>query len=214
MDARASRGGPGRTAASERGRRGARAPARRSRSCSTRRSPFPARSGASVSTRCSAWCRASATSPARWWRCIAMRVARKLNAPPAIQLHMLSNIALDALIGMVPILGDLFDFAFKAQTRNLALLDAYVATPHKTARRSRRGLLLIAHRHRHRVRDAHRARRLDALILFHWLGSAVHRSLIRPARSRSPASRCRCRRAPRRARSSSTRWSRCRSCRR
>ena len=37
---------------------------------------------------------------------------------------MLSNIALDALIGMVPILGDLFDFAFKAQTRNLALLDA------------------------------------------------------------------------------------------
>ena len=33
----------------------------------------------------------------------AMRVARQLNAPPAIQLHMLSNIALDALVGMVPI---------------------------------------------------------------------------------------------------------------
>ena len=74
----------------------------------------------------------------------AMRVARQLNAPPAIQLHMLSNIALDALIGMVPIAGDLFDFAFKAQTRNLALLDAYLATPHKAARRSRRGMLLIA----------------------------------------------------------------------
>ena len=74
----------------------------------------------------------------------AMRVARQLNAPPAIQLHMLSNIALDALIGMVPIAGDLFDFAFKAQTRNLALLDAYLATPHKAARRSRSGMLLIA----------------------------------------------------------------------
>ncbi len=74
----------------------------------------------------------------------AMRVARQLNAPPAVQLHMLSNIALDALIGMVPIAGDLFDFAFKAQTRNLALLDAYLATPHKAARRSRRGMLLIA----------------------------------------------------------------------
>ena len=61
----------------------------------------------------------------------ALRVARNLNAPSAIQLHMLSNIALDAVIGMVPILGDLFDFAFKAQTRNLALLDAWVATPHK-----------------------------------------------------------------------------------
>jgi len=74
----------------------------------------------------------------------AMRVARQLNAPVVIQLHMLSNIALDALIGMVPIAGDLFDFAFKAQTRNLALLDAHVAAPSKAARRSRRGLVLIA----------------------------------------------------------------------
>ena len=73
----------------------------------------------------------------------AMRVARKLNAPPVVQLHLLSNIALDALVGIVPILGDLFDFAFKAQTRNLALLDAWVASPERTARRSRRGLLLI-----------------------------------------------------------------------
>lgn len=73
----------------------------------------------------------------------ALRAARQLNVPPAIQLHMLTNIALDALIGTVPILGDLFDFAFKAQTRNLALLDDYLATPHKTERRSRRGLLLI-----------------------------------------------------------------------
>jgi len=73
----------------------------------------------------------------------ALSVARNLNAPPVIQLHMLSNIALDSLVGMVPILGDLFDFAFKAQTRNLALLDAFVATPHKTARRSRRGLLFV-----------------------------------------------------------------------
>jgi uncharacterized membrane protein len=73
----------------------------------------------------------------------AMRVARKLNAPPVVQLHLLSNIALDALIGIVPILGDVFDFAFKAQTRNLALLDAWVASPERTARRSRRGLLLM-----------------------------------------------------------------------
>ena len=74
----------------------------------------------------------------------ALHVARQLNAPTAVRLHMLSNIALDALIGTVPILGDIFDFAFKAQTRNLALLDAYVATPHKAARRSRRGLWSIA----------------------------------------------------------------------
>jgi uncharacterized membrane protein len=74
---------------------------------------------------------------------IAIRVARMLGAPPAIQLHMLGNIALDALVGTVPILGDLFDFAFKAQTRNLALLDRWIAMPHKMARRSRRGLVLV-----------------------------------------------------------------------
>ena len=75
---------------------------------------------------------------------LALRVARQLHAPTAVQLHMLSNIALDALIGMVPIAGDIFDFAFKAQTRNLALLDDVVASPHRAARRSRRGILGIA----------------------------------------------------------------------
>ncbi|HEX6639237.1 MAG TPA: DUF4112 domain-containing protein [Steroidobacteraceae bacterium] len=73
----------------------------------------------------------------------ALRVARNLGAPQVIQAHMLTNIALDALIGMIPLLGDIFDFAFKAQTRNLALLDAWVGSPTRTARRSRRGLVLI-----------------------------------------------------------------------
>jgi hypothetical protein len=101
----------------------------------------------------------------------ALRVARNLGAPPAVQMHLLSNIALDALIGMVPIAGDLFDFAFKAQTRNLALLDAYAATPHRAARRSRRGLVIMA------VATLIVFATLTALglwmlyILFHWLGS-------------------------------------------
>jgi len=74
----------------------------------------------------------------------ALHVARRLNVPAAVQLHMLSNIALDAVIGMVPVAGDLFDFAFKAQTRNLALLDAAIASPDRTARRSRRGMVWLA----------------------------------------------------------------------
>ena len=84
---------------------------------------------------------------------------------------MLSNIALDALVGMVPIAGDLFDFAFKAQTRNLALLEAHGRRPRKTARRSRRGLLLIA------LAIVIVFATLTALgvwmlyLLFHWLGS-------------------------------------------
>ena len=73
----------------------------------------------------------------------AMHVARTLRAPASVHLHMLGNIALDALIGTVPLLGDIFDFVFKAQTRNLALLDDWMATPELTARRSRRGVVLV-----------------------------------------------------------------------
>lgn len=73
----------------------------------------------------------------------ALRVARQLRAPGEIQLHLLTNIALDALIGTVPLVGDLFDFVFKAQTRNLALLDEWLETPQRARRTSRGKLLLI-----------------------------------------------------------------------
>jgi hypothetical protein len=73
----------------------------------------------------------------------ALHVARTLRAPGAIQMHMLGNIGLDAVVGTVPLIGDLFDFVFKAQTRNLALLDAWLAAPDRTTWRSRRGLILI-----------------------------------------------------------------------
>jgi len=73
----------------------------------------------------------------------ALHVARLLRAPAWIQLNMLSNIAIDALVGTVPVAGDLFDFFYKAQTRNLALLEDWLASPQETSRRSRRGLLLL-----------------------------------------------------------------------
>lgn len=73
----------------------------------------------------------------------SLRVARNLGAPPVIQAHMLMNIALDSLIGMIPLLGDIFDFAFQAQTRNLRLLEGWLASPQRTARRSRWGLILV-----------------------------------------------------------------------
>jgi len=73
----------------------------------------------------------------------ALHVARGLRAPAAIQLHMLGNVAVDALVGTVPLIGDLFDFVFKAQTRNLKLLEDWLGSPQETSRRSRRGLLLV-----------------------------------------------------------------------
>ena len=73
----------------------------------------------------------------------ALQVARSLRAPAVIQLHMLGNVAIDALVGTIPLLGDLFDIAFKAQTRNLKLLEEWINTPHETQRRSRRGMILL-----------------------------------------------------------------------
>ena len=73
----------------------------------------------------------------------AVHVARQLRAPGVIQLHMLSNIAIDATVGTIPVIGDLFDFVFKAQTRNLALLDDWLQTPHEVTKRSKRGMLLV-----------------------------------------------------------------------
>lgn len=64
-------------------------------------------------------------------------VARQLGAPTAVQARMLGNLALDALVGAVPVAGDLFDFAFKAHVRNRLLLERWLAHPRPVQRRSR-----------------------------------------------------------------------------
>ena len=52
--------------------------------------------------------------------------ARRLGAPSAILTRMLSNVAIEVAGGSVPILGDLFDMAFKANLRNLDLLERWM----------------------------------------------------------------------------------------
>jgi len=42
-----------------------------------------------------------------------------------VQLRMLGNVAIDTLVGTVPLVGDLFDFAWKANEKNMALLEAH-----------------------------------------------------------------------------------------
>jgi hypothetical protein len=49
-------------------------------------------------------------------------LAARSGVPKVVLLRMLVNIAIDAVVGSVPILGDLFDVAFKANRRNLELL--------------------------------------------------------------------------------------------
>ena len=47
--------------------------------------------------------------------------ALKIGLPKSAIARMMANIAIDAVLGAVPIVGDLFDFAFKANVRNLEI---------------------------------------------------------------------------------------------
>lgn len=58
--------------------------------------------------------------------------AARLGAPASSLARMLLNVGIEALFGAVPVLGDLFDAAFKANARNVALLRAELDRPGST----------------------------------------------------------------------------------
>lgn len=95
----------------------------------------------------------------------------RMGVPRVTLLRMSLNVALEAAAGVIPFVGDLFDMAWKANTRNVELLKAHVLDPN----RARRGdwaftiLLILA---------------LVALIgLFAWAALATGRALLRWIRS-------------------------------
>ncbi len=51
--------------------------------------------------------------------------AARLGFPKGILLRMSGNVAIETVVGAVPILGDIFDIAWKANVRNVALLRAH-----------------------------------------------------------------------------------------
>ena len=66
---------------------------------------------------------------------LLLTLASRNGVPPVIVLRMLVNIAIDSLIGAVPVLGDIFDATFRSNEQNLALLEAH-ATPGRKPRAS------------------------------------------------------------------------------
>jgi hypothetical protein len=71
--------------------------------------------------------------------------ANRLGAPKSVLWRMASNVGIEGLVGMVPFAGDVLDAAFKANQRNVKLLDAWYQNPGKTERASRWfGVLLVA----------------------------------------------------------------------
>jgi hypothetical protein len=51
----------------------------------------------------------------------------RMGVPPVVLARMVFNAALDMVVGLVPVAGDLADVAWKANVRNLALLERHAA---------------------------------------------------------------------------------------
>lgn len=59
--------------------------------------------------------------------------AREMALPRVVQLRMVVNVAIDALLGAVPVVGDLFDFAWKANDMNMALLERHALSSRRAS---------------------------------------------------------------------------------
>ena len=66
-----------------------------------------------------------------------VREAAALGVSRSILARMALNVAVEGLVGMIPFAGDIFDAAFKANQRNVRLLNAYLDQPVRTTRASR-----------------------------------------------------------------------------
>ncbi len=70
--------------------------------------------------------------------------AARLGVPRPLLARMGYNVAVDVLVGAVPVLGDLFDAGFKANLRNLALVQQHVDRPVLARRSGRRFAATLA----------------------------------------------------------------------
>lgn len=66
--------------------------------------------------------------------------AVRLGARGATVARMVLNVAIDTVFGSIPLLGSVFDFAFKANNRNVALLQRHELDPTATAAESSRAI--------------------------------------------------------------------------
>jgi uncharacterized membrane protein len=69
--------------------------------------------------------------------------AVRLGASRATLLRMAGNVAIDAVGGAIPLIGDAFDFVWKANLRNVALLERHLTAPAHAQRADRSFVLLV-----------------------------------------------------------------------
>lgn len=70
--------------------------------------------------------------------------AARMGVPASLLARMGWNLLVDVVVGAVPFLGDLFDAGFKANLRNLALLEGHAQRPGESRRASRRFVAVLA----------------------------------------------------------------------
>src|SRR6478752_6573218 len=58
-----------------------------------------------------------------------LTLAAEMQVPRSTMLRMGLNVAIDYVVGSIPIVGNLFDFAWKANARNMQLLERTLASP-------------------------------------------------------------------------------------
>jgi len=63
--------------------------------------------------------------------------AARMGVPKAVLLRMAANVGIEAVVGAIPLVGDLFDAGWKANARNVVLLNAHLERPATTERASR-----------------------------------------------------------------------------
>lgn len=73
-----------------------------------------------------------------------LREAARLGVPKTLLIRMGLNVVAEGLVGMIPLLGDLFDAAWKANQRNVNLLNEYLDNPRKAAGASRGFVFILA----------------------------------------------------------------------
>jgi len=58
-----------------------------------------------------------------------LAVAAEMRVPRSTMLRMGLNVAIDYFVGSIPVVGNIFDFAWKANYKNMQLLERTLATP-------------------------------------------------------------------------------------
>lgn len=64
--------------------------------------------------------------------------AARMGVPRPVLARMIVNVALDTAVGVIPLVGDAFDMAFKSNLRNVALTERYMTAPEEERRKTER----------------------------------------------------------------------------